>query len=240
MLNAGHLRLILDIEVRHCYSTGGFFYLSERCTYMMDVQAALAKVSPVDLAPINRVLQHENPSFWTEDTVRETETKYRLLLALNLLYPSEHLVVNKILDDYWHQHILDTRKYAEDCQQIFGYFLHHYPYFGIEGEEDKQQNREAFALTQQLWEDAFGAPMFAETRLSLDKVLGSYDPTPRNSTRNQVYAFPQTCKCGQHCNRTIVPDARINPQINPAINPQVNPQIRQPILPIISPPSGPG
>jgi hypothetical protein len=205
---------------------------------MIDVEAALAKVSQIDLAPINKVLQHENPVLWTDPTIRATEANYRLLLALNLLYPSEHLVVNKILDDYWHQHILDTRKYAEDCQQIFGYFLHHYPYFGIEGEDDKQQNREAFALTQQLWEDAFGSSMIAETSLSLDTVLGFYDPVPRDTTRNRVYAFPQSCKCGQHCNRTIVPDIRINPEINPKINPQINPQIRKPVLPSIAPGSG--
>jgi hypothetical protein len=205
---------------------------------MTDVETALATVSQIDLAPINRLLQHENPAFWTDATIRETEANYRLLLALNLLYPSEHLVVNKILDDYWHQHILDTRKYAEDCYRIFGEFLHHYPYFGTEGEDDKQQNREAFAVTQQLWEDAFGTPMVAETGLNLDKVLGSYDPAPRDVTRNSVYAFPQACKCGQHCNRTIVPDTRINPEINPEINPQINPQIRTPVLPSIAPPAG--
>jgi len=199
------------------------------------IAAALEKVSQIDLSPINKLLQYENPAFWTDETVAETEAAYRRLLALNLLYPSETIVVNKILDDYWHQHILDTHKYQHDCQQVFGYFLHHDPYFGINGEEDRQRNREGFAATQQLWEETFDAPMVSESKLTLDKVLGSYDPEPRDVGKNRVYAFPQSCKCGQHCSKTIIPETRINPAINPRINPQINPQIRPPMNPALGP-----
>ena len=199
------------------------------------IAAALEKVGRIDLAPINRLLQYENPAFWTDDTVARTEADYRRLLALNLLYSGETIVVNKILDDYWHQHILDTAKYSSDCQELFGYYLHHDPYFGLDGEEDRQRNREGFAATQQLWEETFDVPMIRETALTLDKVLGSYDPEPKDAGKNRVYAFPQSCKCGQHCSRTIIPDARINPAINPRINPQINPQIRPPLNPSVGP-----
>jgi hypothetical protein len=211
---------------------------SVRRREMSTLTAALETVSQIDLSPINQVLQHENPAFWTDEVIAETEANYRRLLALNVLYPSETLVVNKILDDYWHQHILDTRKYAADCQKIFGFFLHHYPYFGINGEDDRQKNREAFAVTRQLWEETFGFPMVRETKLTLDKVLGTYDPERKHADRNRVYAFPQTCKCGQHCDRTIVPDPRINPQINPQVNPQINPQVRPPLRPQLEPSIG--
>jgi hypothetical protein len=200
-----------------------------------EIAAALEKVSRIDLSPINKLLRYDNPALWTDETLAETEADYRRLLALNLLYPSETIVVNKILDDYWHQHILDTHKYNNDCQELFGYFLHHDPYFGINGEEDRQRNREGFAATQQLWEETFDVPMIRDTKLTLEKVLGSYDPEAREVERNRVYAFPQSCKCGQHCSRTIIPDARINPAINPRINPQINPQIRPPLNPSIGP-----
>ena len=80
------------------------------------VVAALEKVSKIDLSPINNILQHENPGLWTDARVAATEANYRRLLALNILYPSEAHVVNKLIDDYWHQHILDTQKYAEDAR----------------------------------------------------------------------------------------------------------------------------
>lgn len=31
------------------------------------------------------------------------------------------------IDEVWHQHILYTRKYAEDCKRFIGFFLHHEP-----------------------------------------------------------------------------------------------------------------
>lgn len=36
-------------------------------------------------------------------------------------------VPNKQIDEMWHEHILDTRKYSDDCQTVFGYYLHHTP-----------------------------------------------------------------------------------------------------------------
>ncbi len=35
------------------------------------------------------------------------------------------------MDEVWHAHILDTRRYAADCDCVFGEFIHHYPYFGL-------------------------------------------------------------------------------------------------------------
>lgn len=198
---------------------------------MTTVAEVLDRVDQLNLEPISRVLKHENPDFWTDDILQETEADYRRLFALHLLYPAEPIVVNAILDDYWHHHILDTKKYAEDCEVLFGHFLHHDPYFGIDGPEDRQRNLEAFAATQELWEDTFGFPMVREWTPVLDKVLGSYQEERTGIEKNRVYAFPQTCKCGQHCKRTIVPDTRINPLINPAVNPQINPQIRPPLNP---------
>lgn len=32
------------------------------------------------------------------------------------------------IDDFWHQHILNTFKYEKDCLEFLGFFLHHYPH----------------------------------------------------------------------------------------------------------------
>ncbi len=101
---------------------------------MTSTTIAMEKVSQIDLDPINRLLKYENSTFWTDAVISDAEANYRRFLAMNLLYPTETIVVNKIIDDYWHQHILDTEKYAADCQIVFGHFLHHYPYFGINGD----------------------------------------------------------------------------------------------------------
>ena len=31
------------------------------------------------------------------------------------------------VDDFWHQHVLNTKKYALDCKNVLGFFLHHDP-----------------------------------------------------------------------------------------------------------------
>jgi hypothetical protein len=170
-----------------------------------DVEGALAAVSQIDLAPINRKLQHEDPDFWTEETVAEAEAMYRQFLALNLLLPDTPFAVNKILDDYWHQHILDTSKYAADCQTIFGKFLHHYPNVGIEGDEDREENLEVFALTQQIWQETFGSSMTGAPKLTLDKILGGYQSAVEGVAGREMYVFPEGCKNGQHCKKIIVP-----------------------------------
>jgi len=72
------------------------------------------------------------------------------------MFPAQSLVPSKDIDAFWHQHILDTKKYAEDCDMIFGYFLHHFPYFGIRGEDDARSLKEAFADTKKLFLDYFG------------------------------------------------------------------------------------
>lgn len=47
-------------------------------------------------------------------------------------------------------------EYAEDCQNIFGYFLHHFPYFGMRGDDDSKNLKDAFAHTNDLLLQKFG------------------------------------------------------------------------------------
>jgi hypothetical protein len=171
-----------------------------------EIGAALQRVSELDFSKINKKLQYDDPNFWTDDRIAEAEDGYRRFLALNLLYPAETLAVNRLLDDYWHYHILDTRKYAQDCERIFGSLLHHYPYFGLPGEEDEGENVPAYAVTRRVWEEAFGTPVVGETRpgaeprLTLDKVLSGLQ-----SDDGGPDGGPRGCKNGQHCQKIIAP-----------------------------------
>lgn len=95
------------------------------------------------------------------------EAEYRRFLTLHLVYPGEAIVPCKLVDEMWHRHILDTRAYAEDCQRIFGFFLHHFPYFGLRGPQDEQDLHDAYAGTLQRYRQAFGEPP-ADTWVSPD------------------------------------------------------------------------
>jgi hypothetical protein len=56
-------------------------------------------------------------------------------------------------DLLWHQHIIDTQKYATDCQSILGRFLGHLPIYG----KPSAQEKAAYEATQALYLEAFGA-----------------------------------------------------------------------------------
>jgi hypothetical protein len=48
-------------------------------------------------------------------------------------------------------------KYAADCEKVFGYFLHHYPYVGMDGtEEDEQFRLDSGERMRTLYESLFG------------------------------------------------------------------------------------
>ncbi len=53
---------------------------------------------------------------------------YRDFLCLLDLYPELLLSPTPLLDAIWHAHILDTRRYRQDCHILFGQFLDHQPW----------------------------------------------------------------------------------------------------------------
>lgn len=86
------------------------------------------------------------------------EAEYRKFLALHIAYPDADIVPCKIVDQIWHQHILDTAAYRDDCEAVFGRFLDHFPYFGMRGEDDARALHDAYADTIDRYRDAFGEP----------------------------------------------------------------------------------
>jgi hypothetical protein len=131
-------------------------------TPCVSVGEALERAAAPDFSAIRHKLRHADPVVWSEERLDEAERLYRMFLALNLLHPGEDIVPNQMLDEFWHQHILDTRRYAEDCERLFGKPLHHDPYFGINGEEDRRAHQLASDRTQALWLAAFGEPLYGE------------------------------------------------------------------------------
>jgi len=57
------------------------------------------------------------------------------------------------LDQFWHQHILDTAKYAADCRALFGRLIHHNPHV-VRGSGDET---DAIDKTQRLYARTFGS-----------------------------------------------------------------------------------
>lgn len=119
-----------------------------------ELAAAVTSVLNLDFSMLKMKLVKEEG--WTLEACDDAEDLYRKFLALNIRYPEAKICPNGPTDDFWHAHILDTRKYAEDCQALFGGYLHHFPYFGLRGPEDRADLEQAFACTIDLFIRHFG------------------------------------------------------------------------------------
>ena len=116
-------------------------------------------LNDLNLEPIIvKAMDAEEGKGWDLTKAKKISEEYRKYLILCLKYPKKSIVPSPLVDEFWHLHILDTQKYAEDCESIFGYFLHHFPYFGMRGEEDANNLKDAWHETLNLYEENFGKP----------------------------------------------------------------------------------
>jgi len=113
----------------------------------------MALVMSVDLSPVvYNLTKRENGPKWSLAKTRSVEKWYRRFLYLAGTYKDTAVVPTLDIDEFWHTHILDTRKYIADCDLLFGEYLHHFPYFGERGQEDKEALHDSFYRTLALFE----------------------------------------------------------------------------------------
>jgi len=114
-------------------------------------------IAALDLEPIKVKLMHEESGEgWSLEKVNAVEFEYRRFLYLMKMFPNEQTAPLMDVDIFWHYHILDTMKYAADCDNVFGYFLHHFPYIGLRGEDDEEAHKRVGDRMKELYEETFG------------------------------------------------------------------------------------
>jgi len=122
------------------------------------VKQVIAAIEALDLDPIKlKLMDAEEGQGWSREYADRMELAYKRLLTLLATHPEETLAPSKDVDKFWHGHILDTLKYAEDCDKLFGTFLHHFPYFGMRGVEDAANLAKAAENTRRLYRQEFGS-----------------------------------------------------------------------------------
>lgn len=127
-------------------------------------RSSIGKIDALDLTMVKMKLclpVEKEGKGWMPELADNVEVHYKRFLKLCLLR-SEDVVPSKLIDEMWHAHILDTRKYQADCRRVFGHYVHHFPYFGLCGEEDAKRLQKSFEATIALFEEYFGeAPIGA-------------------------------------------------------------------------------
>lgn len=126
-------------------------------------------INALDLDPIKVKLMHkESGEGWSLERANAVEFEYRRFLTLMKKYPNEQTSPLVGVGAFWHYHILDTMKYAADCEAVFGYFLHHFPYVGMRGEEDEAALARIGQRMKELYEAEFGEDYLRPAKRTFD------------------------------------------------------------------------
>lgn len=130
------------------------------------------RLKVLDLEPIIFKLVKDPDSGipWSVEKADETAILYKQFLFLFWKYRNSGKTIapSKTVDQFWHQHQLDTEKYRADCellfaskwQKIIAYllrylfkpfgitisaeYMEHFPYLGMRGESDQKALQQAF------------------------------------------------------------------------------------------------
>jgi hypothetical protein len=144
----------------------------------MNANDLFKAVMELNLDPIKKKLMHvESGEGWSLEKANAVEKEYRRFLCLMKLYPEEDTAPLADIDTFWHYHILDTMKYAADCERVFGYFLHHCPHLGLDRTESEEQERLASGKRmQELYEATFGDPYPGSPTVDVEALAFSAGP----------------------------------------------------------------
>ena len=119
-----------------------------------ELATALRRAETLDFTMLKAKLVQDG--VMTEELCEEAEGLYRRFLALAMRYPDRTICPTGPIDTFWHAHILDTHAYERDCTALFGQVLHHFPYFGMRGPEDRADLEHAFQETIDIFIRSFG------------------------------------------------------------------------------------
>ena len=182
----------------------------------MNSNTACDQIAQLDFDPVKVKLMHkESGEGWSLAHATMIEGEYRRFLCLIKLYPNEPMAPLFDVDIFWHYHILDTMKYAADCERVFGYFLHHFPYLGLRGEDDEAAHRRVGARMKALYEATFGgnaasaenAGATAQTAWSMTVAAsdGVYATRPSLATMGPAWSMNQAQNEQAHAARPTLP-----------------------------------
>lgn len=117
----------------------------------------LRRIFECDTEPIKATLRREEQ--WDAEKLDRVELLTKCFLAMSDIRPEMVCVPTEEIDTFWHTWILDTRKYAEDMQNVFGRMIHHYPYAGTIDQADADRQLARAHHTVQVFNEEFGISM---------------------------------------------------------------------------------
>lgn len=123
------------------------------------LEEVAAYIEAIDFEPLKNKLMasaEDAGEGWTRGRANYFERLYRNWLYLRRKHEGELMPPHRDVDEFWHAHILDTFAYFRDTDHIFGYYFHHFPYFGTRGADDAANLATAWENTQRRYCEEYG------------------------------------------------------------------------------------
>jgi hypothetical protein len=126
----------------------------------------IAAIQALNLESVKmRVMDPKLGEGWSREYADSIEAAYKnyLTMLVKNQDDAEDILLSEDVDEFWHTHILQTTKYARDCESVFGRFLHHEPHVGEVTAEDREKRAAMAEKTRRLYQKEFGSMQDAET-----------------------------------------------------------------------------
>src|SRR6267143_407192 len=123
------------------------------------VEQVIIAINALDLESVKvRAMDPELGKGWTREYAEGIERGYRTYLTMLAKYPdhTEDILLSKDVDEFWHTHILQSIKYTDDCEAVFGKYLHHAPHIGEVTSAVKEKRMVLAEKTRRLYQQEFG------------------------------------------------------------------------------------
>jgi len=127
-------------------------------------EQVIAAIQALDVESVKvRMMDPVRGEGWTREHADGIEIAYKNFLTMLVKHPedAEEIALSEDTDEFWHSHILQTEKYADDCQEMFGNFLHHSPHLEEITPAYLEKMDASAEKTRCLYEQEFGAGMNA-------------------------------------------------------------------------------
>lgn len=83
-------------------------------------------IEMIDFEPVKVSFLRRHPG-WCEEEIDLLIFQYRLFLHVKKKFRGRQVMPSAEIDEFWHEHILHTVKYRNDCAEFLGFFLDHTP-----------------------------------------------------------------------------------------------------------------
>lgn len=133
---------------------------------MIQNAATVAAIAALDFTTIKWHLMRAARTGWSAARADAVELEYRRFLYLIKLHPDEALAPLADVDQFWHCHIGDSRKYASDCQRVFGRLIHHHAHLDAQSAEAEQALQVALTRARDQYEQVFGKAPAGQSRIA--------------------------------------------------------------------------